>query len=47
MKCLVVDDSATMRRIVINSLKTIGYGDVVEAATERRPWPGVTARSRW
>jgi two-component system chemotaxis response regulator CheY len=31
MKCLVVDDSATMRRIVVNSLKTIGYADVVEA----------------
>ncbi|MBI5464518.1 MAG: response regulator [Ignavibacteriales bacterium] len=28
---LVVDDSATMRRIVINTLKTIGYEDVVEA----------------
>jgi two-component system, chemotaxis family, chemotaxis protein CheY len=31
MKCLVVDDSATMRRIVVNALKTIGYSDVVEA----------------
>jgi two-component system, chemotaxis family, chemotaxis protein CheY len=31
MKCLVVDDSATMRRIVVNALKTIGYADVVEA----------------
>ncbi|HTS88789.1 MAG TPA: response regulator [Gemmatimonadales bacterium] len=32
MKCLVVDDSATMRRIVVNALKSIGYDDVVEAA---------------
>lgn len=31
MKCLVVDDSATMRRIVVNTLKTIGYADIVEA----------------
>jgi two-component system, chemotaxis family, chemotaxis protein CheY len=32
MKCLVVDDSATTRRIVINALKAIGYHDAVEAA---------------
>ncbi|MBL0938559.1 MAG: response regulator [Gemmatimonadaceae bacterium] len=31
MKFLVVDDSATMRRIVINSLQRIGYNEVVEA----------------
>jgi two-component system, chemotaxis family, chemotaxis protein CheY len=31
MKCLVVDDSATMRRIVVNALKSIGYDSVVEA----------------
>jgi two-component system chemotaxis response regulator CheY len=31
MKCLVVDDSATMRRIVVNSLKSIGITDVLEA----------------
>lgn len=31
MKFLVVDDSATMRRIVVNSLKRIGYDLCVEA----------------
>lgn len=31
MKFLIVDDSATMRRIVINSLQRIGYDDCVEA----------------
>jgi len=31
MKCLVVDDSATMRRIVVNALNSIGIADVVEA----------------
>lgn len=31
MKFLVVDDSATMRRIIINSLQRIGYADCVEA----------------
>lgn len=31
MKCLVVDDSTTMRRIVVNALKTIGVAEIVEA----------------
>lgn len=31
MKFLVVDDSPTMRRIVINALKTFGFEEVVEA----------------
>lgn len=31
MKFLVVDDSATMRRILINSLQRIGYTTCVEA----------------
>ncbi|HHL73280.1 MAG TPA: response regulator [Bacteroidetes bacterium] len=31
MKFLAVDDSPTMRRIVANTLKRIGYDDVVEA----------------
>jgi two-component system chemotaxis response regulator CheY len=32
MKFLVVDDSATMRRIIVNSLQRIGYTDCIEAA---------------
>ena len=31
MKFLVVDDSITMRRIMVNALQRIGYTDVVEA----------------
>ena len=31
MKFLVIDDSATMRRIVINSLQRIGFSDSMEA----------------
>ena len=31
MRFLVVDDSATMRRIIVNSLDRIGFKDVVEA----------------
>ena len=32
LKFLIVDDSVTMRRIVANSLKNLGYSDFVEAA---------------
>jgi two-component system, chemotaxis family, chemotaxis protein CheY len=31
LKLLVVDDSATMRRIIVNTLKRIGYEDILEA----------------
>jgi len=31
MKFLVVDDSVTMRRIIVNSLQRIGYSSTVEA----------------
>lgn len=31
MRFLVVDDSATMRRIVVNSLKRIGFEECIEA----------------
>lgn len=32
LKFLIVDDSVTMRRIVINSLKNLGYESIVEAS---------------
>lgn len=41
MRFLVVDDSATMRRIIVNSLDRIGHADVVEADD------GVTALVRF
>ena len=31
LKILAVDDSATMRRIIVNTLKRIGHEDIVEA----------------
>lgn len=31
MRFLIVDDSATMRRIVVNSLRRIGYEECIEA----------------
>ena len=35
MRVLVVDDSSTMRRIIINTLQKIGYQDALEAANGR------------
>ncbi|WP_255664930.1 response regulator [Luteitalea sp. TBR-22] len=35
MRFLVVDDSSTMRRIIINTLNKIGYTDIVEAGNGR------------
>jgi two-component system, chemotaxis family, chemotaxis protein CheY len=32
MKILIVDDSITIRRIITNALKTVGFPDTVEAA---------------
>jgi len=32
MKFLIVDDSSTMRRIIKNSLKRIGFEDIIEAS---------------
>ncbi len=35
MKFLIVDDSSTMRRIIKNSLKRIGFEDIIEAGNGR------------
>jgi two-component system, chemotaxis family, chemotaxis protein CheY len=35
MRFLVVDDSSTMRRIIINTLNKLGYEDIVEAGNGR------------
>lgn len=35
MRFLVVDDSSTMRRIIINTLNKLGYTDVIEASNGR------------
>lgn len=35
MRFLVVDDSSTMRRIIINTLHKLGYEDIVEAGNGR------------
>jgi two-component system chemotaxis response regulator CheY len=35
MRFLVVDDSTTMRRIIINTLNKVGYKDCAEAANGR------------
>ena len=32
LRVLIVDDSSTMRRIIANTLKKLGYEDIVEAA---------------
>lgn len=34
-RILVVDDSPTMRRIIVNTLNRVGYSDMVEAADGR------------
>jgi CheY-like chemotaxis protein len=35
MRFLIVDDSSTMRRIIINTLNKLGYDDIVEAGNGR------------
>jgi two-component system chemotaxis response regulator CheY len=43
MKILVVDDSSTMRRIIVNTLARLGYKDVVQAADGQEAWDALQA----
>ncbi len=43
LRFLVVDDSVTMRRIVINSLKNLGYDNFIEAADGKEALEKLTA----
>jgi two-component system chemotaxis response regulator CheY len=43
MRFLVVDDSTTMRRIIVNTLNKLGYQDVVEARNGREGLEQVSA----
>jgi two-component system, chemotaxis family, chemotaxis protein CheY len=45
LKFLIVDDSVTMRRIVVNSLKNLGYSDFVEANDGREGFEKLTGDS--
>ena len=38
MRILVVDDSSTMRRIIVNTLGRLGYKDVVQGADGVEAW---------
>jgi two-component system chemotaxis response regulator CheY len=43
MRVLVVDDSSTMRRIIINALRKLGYEDTCEAGDGREALKSLTA----
>ena len=43
MRFLIVDDSTTMRRIIINTLNKVGYKDCTEAANGREGMERLTA----
>ena len=40
MRFLIVDDSSTMRRIIINTLNKLGHQDVRRPATARKASSG-------
>ena len=43
MKILVVDDSSTMRRIIVNTLSRLGYKDTVQGADGVEAWEAMQA----
>jgi len=43
MKVLVVDDSSTMRRIIVNTLARLGYKDVAQGADGVEAWEAMQA----
>ncbi len=43
MKILVVDDSSTMRRIIVNTLAKLGYKDTLQAADGVEAWEAFQA----
>lgn len=43
LRFLIVDDSVTMRRIVVNSLKNLGYDNFVEASDGKEALEKLTA----
>ena len=45
LKFLVVDDSLTMRRIVVNALKSIGYETIIEAADGKEAFAKLQSES--
>lgn len=45
MRILVVDDSSTMRRIIINALNKVGFSEYVEAANGREGIEKLAANS--
>jgi len=43
LKCLVVDDFSTMRRIIKNLLQELGYQNIQEADDGKTAWPMLQA----
>lgn len=47
MRFLIVDDSSTMRRIIINTLNKLGHQDMAEAGNGREGSIASVQAARW